>query len=39
MDVDTLPRTKMVQYIQNPEILQLSWQIMNIFQKVEVKNV
>lgn len=39
MDVDTLPHTKTVQYIQNPEILQLSWQIMNIFQKVEVKNV
>lgn len=33
MDVDTSPHTKMIQFIQNPEILQLRQQIMDTLKK------
>lgn len=33
MDVDTSPHTKVVQFIQNPEVLQLRQQIISIFLK------
>lgn len=40
MDVDTSPHTKVVQFIQNPEVLQLRQQIISIFfKKLKFKNL